>query len=127
MLLYWRAWRLNENGVAQANMGIAFGDYMHTGRMSLAIAHFDDEYMALYRNDGGMNFTDDSLHRELRVPRTATSGGAMHLSTSQIAAGRIFSRSTGMSIRKWMQAHAGHCYREPAVLLLNQHDGTFAM
>ena len=42
-------------------MGIAIGDYMHTGRMSLLISHFDNEYAAFYRNDGGMNFTDVSI------------------------------------------------------------------
>lgn len=50
----------NENGAAQANMGIAIGDYLHTGRMSLVITHFDNEYAAFYRNDGGMSFTDIS-------------------------------------------------------------------
>ncbi len=39
-------------------MGIALGDYLHTGRISVLISHFDDEYAAFYRNDGGMNFTD---------------------------------------------------------------------
>jgi hypothetical protein len=33
----------NEDGVEQANMGVAYGDYRHTGRMSLAISHFDVE------------------------------------------------------------------------------------
>jgi hypothetical protein len=50
----------NENGAAQANMGIAIGDYLHTGRMSLVVSHFDNEYAAFYRNDGGMSFTDIS-------------------------------------------------------------------
>ena len=51
----------NEDGFEQANMGVAVGDYLHTGRMSLLISHFDNEYAALYRNDGGMNFTDTSI------------------------------------------------------------------
>jgi hypothetical protein len=49
---------LNESGARQANMGLAVGDYLHTGRMSLLISHFDNEYAAFYRNDGDMNFTD---------------------------------------------------------------------
>ena len=36
----------NEDGVEQANMGVAFGDYLHNGRMSLALSHFDVEYTA---------------------------------------------------------------------------------
>ena len=42
-------------------MGVAVGDYLHSGRMSLAISHFDVEYTALYTNEGGMNFTDNSI------------------------------------------------------------------
>ena len=42
-------------------MGVGWGDYMHTGRMSLFISHFDSEYAAFYRNDGDLSFTDVSL------------------------------------------------------------------
>jgi hypothetical protein len=49
---------LSESGARQANMGIAVGDYLHTGRISVLISHFDNEYAAFYRNDGDMNFTD---------------------------------------------------------------------
>jgi enediyne biosynthesis protein E4 len=52
---------LSETGARQANMGVALGDYMHTGRMSILISHFDNEYAAFYRNDGEMNFTDVSV------------------------------------------------------------------
>ena len=48
----------SEEGVEQANMGLAVGDYTRTGTMSIAISHFSDEYMELYRNDGKLNFTD---------------------------------------------------------------------
>ena len=51
---------LSETGARQANMGVAMGDYLHTGRMSILISHFDNEYAAFYRNDGDMNFTDVS-------------------------------------------------------------------
>ncbi len=52
---------LSEDGARQANMGIAVGDYLHTGRMSLLISHFDNEYAAFYRNDGNMLFSDISI------------------------------------------------------------------
>ena len=51
---------VNQDGVEQANMGVALGDYQHTGLFSIAITHFNDEYMALFQNDGKMNFTDVS-------------------------------------------------------------------
>lgn len=52
---------LSENGARQANMGIAFGDYLHNGRTSLVISHFDNETAAFYRNDGAMDFSDVSV------------------------------------------------------------------
>src|SRR6202048_2123371 len=51
---------LSEDGSEHANMGVALGDYMHTGRMSVFVSHFSDEYAVLYRNDGGLNFSDVS-------------------------------------------------------------------
>jgi hypothetical protein len=51
----------NEDGFEQANMGVALADYLHSGRMSLLLSHFDIEYAALYRNDGKMNFSDVSI------------------------------------------------------------------
>ncbi len=51
---------VDQDGNAQANMGTALGDYNHTGRFSIAITHFNEQYTALFRNDGNMNFTDVS-------------------------------------------------------------------
>src|SRR6202453_4416121 len=50
----------NEDGAEQANMGVALGDYLHSGRISLLLSHFDIEYATLYRNEGDMNFIDMS-------------------------------------------------------------------
>src|SRR5690242_19999897 len=57
---------LDENGKALANMGLALGDYLHTGHFSLAITHFSEQYLELFRNDGGLNITDASY-----LPRSA--------------------------------------------------------
>ena len=47
---------VNQDGTEQANMGVALGDYMHSGRFSIAISHFSEEYATLFRNDGGHEF-----------------------------------------------------------------------
>jgi hypothetical protein len=49
---------LNENGRAQAHMGVAIGDYNGDGRNDIHITNFADDSNVLYRNDGGGNFTD---------------------------------------------------------------------
>ena len=51
---------VSEDGAEQGGMGVAVGDYRGTGRFSLFITNFAEEYNALYRNDGD-HFTDDSF------------------------------------------------------------------
>lgn len=48
-----------KNGKEQANMGVAVGDYDHSGRPSVLVTTFSGEPYTLYRNDGDY-FTDVS-------------------------------------------------------------------
>ena len=59
---------LNEEGRAQASMGIALGDYNRDGRLDLFITTFSDDYKTLYRNDGEASFTDVSFKAGLGSP-----------------------------------------------------------
>ena len=52
-------------------MGIAIGDYLHTGRPSLYVTNFSDENNLLYRNDGNWNFTDVSYPSGVALPSLA--------------------------------------------------------
>jgi hypothetical protein len=115
----------SEDGVEQANMGLAVGDFENKGRMSIAISHFSDEYMALYRNDGGMNFTDVSH-----------SAGVAHATETYVGWGDAF---LDLNNSGWLDlilinghvypqvdnAKLGIHYREPKLVFLNMHDGTF--
>ena len=116
---------LNANGVPQANMGVALGDYLHTGRMSVFISHFDNEYAALYRNDGGMEFTEVSA---LSGVARATSGyvgwGDAFVDFANdgwqdifLVNGHVYPQVDVLPERA--------SYRQPKVLLLNQRNGTF--
>lgn len=51
----------SSDGAEQASMGIAIGDYNHTGRPSLYVTNFENENPDLYRNDGDWNFTEVSF------------------------------------------------------------------
>lgn len=116
----------SDDGKEQANMGVAVGDYLHTGRMSLAISHFDNEYAALDRNDGGMMF------KEISGPTgvaKATSGfvqwGDAFVDFANsgwkdllIVSGHVYPQVDavpGQNVR----------YREPMVLLKNLRNGNF--
>jgi hypothetical protein len=51
---------VNADGKEQASMGVAAGDYLHTGRLALFVSNFEDEYDTLYRHDEPLMFTDVS-------------------------------------------------------------------
>ena len=51
---------VSEDGAEQGSMGVAVGDYDHSGRFSLFVTNFSEEYNDLYHNDGD-HFTDLSF------------------------------------------------------------------
>ncbi len=59
---------LSEDGGEQASMGIAVGDYLHTGRPSLFVTDFSYDYAPLYRNDGNWNFEDVGYKSGVGMP-----------------------------------------------------------
>jgi hypothetical protein len=59
---------ININGSAQANMGIAVGDYDCNGFLDLYISHFYNEWNTLYQNLGKHGFHDVTAAVQLSVP-----------------------------------------------------------
>jgi len=51
---------LSEDGREQGSMGVAVGDYDRSGRWSLFVTNFADEYNALYRHERDFTFSDVS-------------------------------------------------------------------
>jgi enediyne biosynthesis protein E4 len=49
---------LSDDGREQASMGIAVGDYNRDGKVDFYVTSFSDDYNALYRNEGGGNFSE---------------------------------------------------------------------
>jgi len=116
---------VSEDGSEQASMGIAVGDYLHTGRPSLYVTNFSDENDLLYRNEGNWNFTEVSYPSGVALPSlpwvkwgTAfadfDNDGWLDLVT---VAGHVYPQVDTLP--------AGARYREPKLLHLNQKDGTF--
>jgi hypothetical protein len=116
---------LSESGARQANMGIAMGDYNHTGRMSLLISHFDNEYAAFYRNDGDMSFTDVSVPSGVG-PRTRgyVGWGDAFVDFSNDGWQDLFIVN-GHVYPQVEEINTGLTYLEPKLLFRNQHNGTF--
>ena len=116
---------LSETGSEQASMGIAIGDYLHSGRPSIYVTNFADDYSDLYRNDGNWMFTDVSYQSGVALP-----------SFPFVKWGDAF---VDLDNDGWLDLVAvnGHVYPEmeeapgsggywqPKTLLFNQKDGTF--
>ena len=115
----------SEDGAEQANMGVALGDYLHAGRMSLLLSHFDIEYAALYRNDAGMNFTDTSVASGIaRGTQGYVGWGDAFVDFSNdgwqdffLVDGHVYPQIDGV--------HASSKFLEPKLLFLNQRNGSF--
>ena len=115
----------NEDGLEQANMGVAFGDYLHTGRMSLLISHFDIEYAALYRNDGALSFADTSIASGIaRGTQGYVGWGDAFVDFSNDGWTDLF-LVNGHVYPQIDSVPRATRYLEPKLLFLNQHDGTF--
>ena len=59
---------LNQNGLEQAGMGLAVGDYMNNGLLDLYTGTFSDDYKPLFRNGGNAAFTEISPRIGLAAP-----------------------------------------------------------
>ena len=115
----------NEDGFEQANMGVALGDYMHSGHMSLLISHFDIEYAALYRNMGGMNFSDDSIASGIaRGTQGFVGWGDAFVDFANSGWQDLF-LVNGHVYPQVDSANRSTRYLEPKLLFMNQRDGTF--
>jgi hypothetical protein len=115
----------NEDGVEQANMGLAYGDYLHAGRMSLVISHFDVEYAALYTNDGSMNFTDNSVTSGIARGTQGYVGWGDAFVDFANNGWQDFFLVNGHVYPQIDTVHTAVRYLEPALLFLNRRNGTF--
>jgi hypothetical protein len=116
---------VSQDGSEQAGMGVGLGDYLHTGHLSLFVTHFSEEYAALFRNDGAMGFTDVSFHAGVAAPTIPYVGwGTAFFDFDNdgwldlfLVNGHVYPQVDTLDV--------GARYREPKLLFLNQHDGTF--
>lgn len=116
---------LSEDGAEEASMGIAVGDYLHTGRPSLYVTNFSDENDVLYRNEGNWNFTEVSYPSSVALPSlpfvkwgTAFADFDNDGWLDLIAvAGHVYPQVDALA--------TGPRYKEPGLFHLNERDGTF--
>jgi hypothetical protein len=116
---------VSQDGLEQANMGVALGDYQHTGRPSIVVTHFSDEYAALFQNLGEMNFSDVSYASGIAPSTTHYVGwGDAFFDFDNDGWIDLF-MVNGHVYPQVDTGEAGARYQEPAQLFLNQRNGKF--
>jgi enediyne biosynthesis protein E4 len=116
---------VSDDGSEQASMGIAIGDYNHTGRPSVYVTNFSDENDLLYRNEGDWNFKEVSYAAGVALPSLPwVKWGTAFVDLDNdgwldliAVSGHVYPQVDSLP--------SGGGYREPKLLHLNQKDGTF--
>ena len=116
---------VNGEGAETAGMGIAACDYNHSGRFSLLLTTFEDQAATLYKNDGGMNFTDVSFASGIATPTIKFLKWGVGCEDFDndgwpdifIVDGHVYPQVDSLS--------AGAKYRERKIVLQNDGNGSF--
>ena len=116
---------VSGDGSEQGSMGIAVGDYNHTGNFSIYTTNFVDEYNTLYRNNGKYDFTDVSFAAKVAQksrPYVGWGTGFFDLDNDTwldlfVVNGHVYPQMDEIS--------SGAKYKQGKILYVNKGDGTF--
>jgi hypothetical protein len=116
---------LSGDGMEQGSMGVAWGDYLHEGRLSMIVTNFVEQGSTLYHNLGNDNFADVSVRAKLLKPTYPfVSWGTSFFDMDNdgwldlfVANGHVYPQADATS--------GSMTYRQPMLLFRNHRDGTF--
>ncbi|HVS62699.1 MAG TPA: CRTAC1 family protein [Thermoanaerobaculia bacterium] len=117
---------VSENGAEQGCMGVAIGDYLNEGRLSLFVTNFSEEYNVFYRHQGD-HFVDASFRSATAPPSLPYVGwGTAFLDYDNdgwldlvVANGHVYPQMAAAKLG----ASAG--YEQRKLFYRNRRDGTF--
>ena len=107
---------LSEDGKAQGSMGVAIGDYDHSGGWSIFVTNFSNEYNASTSMRRHFSSPMPPSGRTQRKRTTRSLAGERIFSITTTTAGRTCWSSTDMSTRKWSGPdslpgmHSANCF-----------------
>ena len=116
---------VSGDGSEQGCMGVAIGDYLHTGKFAIFVTNFADEYNTLYRNNGDYDFSDVSLAANVaQVSRPYVGWGTGFFDLDNdgwldllVVNGHVYPQMDTLP--------SGARYRQPKLLHINQGNGVF--
>ena len=116
---------LSAEGDAEGSMGVDLGDYDHDGRLDIFVTNFMDQEDSLYHNLGATGFEDVSWRAGVAsssYPYVKWGTGFFDFDNDGwvdlfVANGHVYPQMDSLE--------SGARYREPLLLHMNNHDGTF--
>ncbi len=115
---------LNEDGMEQAGMGVAVGDFNLDGSLDIFKTHFADDTSVLYRNDGKGTFEDLTIRAGMGVETRFVGWGTGMADLDNNGLPDIF-LVTG-NVYPEVEARApGYPFRTPRVVFRNLGSGKF--
>ena len=116
---------LSGEGMELGNMGVDWGDYDHSGRLSFFVTHFEEQPNSLYRNMGAKGFDDVSWTSGVGQPSYPYVGWGTAFFDMEndtwldlfVANGHVYPQIDTIDV--------GARYKEPMLLHRNNRDGTF--
>jgi hypothetical protein len=115
---------LSEDGVEQAGMGVAVGDYDLDGDLDIFKTHFADDTNVLYRNDGKGYFDDFTIRAGLAVEARFVGWGAGIVDLDNDGFPDIF-LVTGSVYPEVERTLPAYPFRTPRLVFRNLGDGRF--
>ena len=116
---------LNGEGQALGSMGVTWGDYDHSGRLSMFISEFADQPNTLYHNMGASGFEDVAMSSRLGQPSLPLVGwGTSFFDMDNdgwpdlfVASGHVYPQMDNVK--------GSAAYAQPLLLQRNLRNGTF--
>ena len=117
----------NGDGDVEAGMGADFGDYDQDGDPDLYVTHFFTETNTLYRNEGGVRFSDVTTTAGLAAPTVELLGWGTRFFDYDNDGRLDLFVANGHVYPQVDQATTGTTYRQPNQFFRNEGDGRFAL
>ena len=117
---------LSEDGNAQGSMGVAIGDYDHSGGWSIFVTNFSNEYNALYKHEKAFQFTDASFRSQTAKANNPYVGWGTHFLDFDNDGWQDLLVVNGHVYPQVERAGLAARYAQRKLLYRNQQNGTFA-
>jgi hypothetical protein len=115
---------LSEDGVEQAGMGVAVGDYDLDGNLDIFKTHFADDTNVLYRNDGKGYFDDFTIRAGIGVETRFVGWGAGIVDLDNDGLPDLF-LVTGSVYPEVERTLPAYPFRTPRLVFRNLGEGRF--